>query len=131
VCGSFHSPGFSSIEIWKPLETREEDCRFALQLLLEFLNYLHQDILESVIGIRDLSGRADGRVVCHTLTELGHEKNGVVSSQVAEGYVVKLSPVSHLVVKHGFSSASPESVSRYIVSTGEAVVVVDSRHCLF
>ena len=96
------------------------------KLLLEFLNYLHEHILESVIGIRDLSGPADGRVICHTLTELGHEKNGVVSSQIAEGYVVKLSPVSHLVVKHGFGSASPESVSRFIVSTGIAVVVVDS-----
>jgi len=97
-----------------------------IKLLLEFLNCLHQDILESVIRMRGLCGPADERVICDTLTELGHEKNGVVSSQVAEGYVVKLSPVSHLLVKQGFSSAYPEIVSRCINSTGAAVVVVGS-----
>jgi len=76
--------------------------------------------------MRGLCGPVDGRVICDTLTELGHEKNGVVSSQVAEGHVVKLSPVSHLLVKQGFGSASPESVSRCIVGMGVAIVVVDS-----
>jgi len=97
-----------------------------IKLLLEFLSCLHQDILESVIRMRGLCGPADGRDICDTLTELGHEKNGVVSSEVAEGYVVKLSPVSHLLVKQGFSSACPEIVSRCIDSTGVSVVVVDS-----
>jgi len=65
------------------------------------------------------------------LTELGHHKNRVVSSQVAEGYVVKLSSVSHLLVKHGFGRAGPEIVSRCVNRTGEAVVVVDGSHdCL-
>jgi len=130
---SFHEcPALSTHHDFLPLrdgslwEQGRKIVGLPFKLLLEFLNYLHQDILESVIRIRGLFGPADGRVICNTLTELGHQKNGVVSSQVAAGYVVKLSPVSHLLVKHGFSSAYPEIVSRCINSTGVAVVVVDS-----
>jgi len=68
-------------------------------------------------------------VICNTSTELGHQKNGVVSSHVTEANVVELSPVSCLLVKHWFSSASPEIVSRLDDCTGKAVAV-DGRHCL-
>jgi len=55
-----------------------------------------KDVLERVMWMWVLCGPANGRVICNTLTELGHQKNGVVPSQVAESNVVKLAPVSHL-----------------------------------
>ena len=101
-------------------------CKF----LFEFLNYLHQDVLESVKRVRCLFGPADGGIIGNTLAELGHEKNGVVSSQVAEGYVVELAPVSHLLVEHWFCSAGPQTVSWLVNHTSVAVVVDDGCHCL-